>query len=187
MTSPRDRYFLALLLPEPVCTEVHNWKLFFAANFGSRAALRSPPHITLHMPFEWPKERYGHLLRTLRSAAATWAPVAITVDGFGRFAPRVIYLQVAGTPDLLDLQQSLVQTCRTRLGLLHANYRDQAFHPHITVAFRDLRKRDFESAWEAVRHQPVTGRFTADRLWVLKETGNEWQAVEEIEILGFCG
>ena len=44
-------YFIALVPPEPIFTEVEELKNYFSQHFESSAALKSPPHITLHMPF----------------------------------------------------------------------------------------------------------------------------------------
>lgn len=53
-TSMSDAlYFIALVLPSPLYEEVTRLKEYFRDRYNSKAALRSPPHITLHMPFKW--------------------------------------------------------------------------------------------------------------------------------------
>ena len=42
-----------------------NIKQEFANRFNSKAALRSPPHITLHMPFKWKEEKEVKLIDVL--------------------------------------------------------------------------------------------------------------------------
>ena len=57
--SAIDRYFIALIPPEPLFTQIHQLKIYCSEAFGSKAALRSPPHLTLHMPFEWTSKKTG--------------------------------------------------------------------------------------------------------------------------------
>ena len=54
-------YFIALVPPEPIFTEVEELRTYFSHHFESSAALKSPPHITLHMPF-WLKAGKESLL-----------------------------------------------------------------------------------------------------------------------------
>jgi 2'-5' RNA ligase len=49
-------YFIALIPPEPFFSEVLGLKNEVKDRFNSKAALNSPPHVTLHMPFRF-KER----------------------------------------------------------------------------------------------------------------------------------
>ena len=63
------------------------------------------------------------------------------LHGFGSFPPRVIFVHVDASPELMALQKSVRRHCRTHLGLLHSDYQDLPFHPHITVGFRDLKRR----------------------------------------------
>ena len=56
-----NRFFIAIIPPEPVYTEALNWKHFFAEHYQSKAALKSPPHNTLHMPFVWKKRNQQEL------------------------------------------------------------------------------------------------------------------------------
>ena len=49
----RKQYFVALIPPSPVYEEAQALKEYFREKYNSKAALNSPPHITLHMPFFW--------------------------------------------------------------------------------------------------------------------------------------
>jgi hypothetical protein len=44
-------YFIAHVPEEPVFADLMALKTAVRDLYGSKAALRSPPHITLHMPF----------------------------------------------------------------------------------------------------------------------------------------
>ena len=53
MKEGEKRYFLAIIPPEKIEKEIYGLKELVADKFHSKAALRSPAHITLHMPFLW--------------------------------------------------------------------------------------------------------------------------------------
>ena len=65
------KYFLAVVPPPPVYEEALAFKNYFKDHYASKAALRSPPHITLHMPFEWKLRKETQL-----------------IDGIDRFAQQ---------------------------------------------------------------------------------------------------
>ena len=87
-------YFIALVPDEPVFTEVMNLKTEIKERFGSKAALRSPPHITLHMPFQWQEEKEAMLISSLNSVGSQSKEFNIDLRGFGSFPPRVIYIHI---------------------------------------------------------------------------------------------
>ena len=61
----RKLYFIAIIPPSPVYEEALELKKYFKEQYGSKAALNSPPHITLHMPFLWNEEKEKKLTERL--------------------------------------------------------------------------------------------------------------------------
>ena len=60
-----------------------------------------------------------------------------------------------------------------------ASVSEQTFrpcHPHITIAFRDLTERHFNSLWGEVEHKSFSGRFTASSITLLGHDGKNWTA-----------
>ena len=43
------------------------------------------------------------------------------------------------------------------------------FHPHITIAFRDLTERHFNSLWGEVEHRLFSGRFSTENITLLRQ------------------
>ncbi|MGB3183281.1 MAG: 2'-5' RNA ligase family protein [Cyclobacteriaceae bacterium] len=167
-------YFLAILPSESIRKEVTGIKEYFREKYQTKAALRSPAHITLHMPFRWKTKKEAILHDVLAEFALTVPVFDVQIDGYGSFAPRVIYLDIPDNPAMSRAQKTLVTTVRTRLNILNANYKDRAFRPHMTVAFRDLRKADFYAAWEDVKDKAIEYRFEANALTLLRNTGGKW-------------
>ena len=150
------------MLPEPLRTQVTAIKQEFAKRYHSRHALRSPPHVTLFPPFRWPTAEVD-AFESLRDFCGGQAPVPLRLNGFGCFAPRVIFVRPEKTDALLDLQRGLQAHLGTQLDLVDPMAGKRRFSPHVTVAFRDLSLEHFRrgcpsgpgrSAWPDRRPGP---------------------------------
>lgn len=176
-STGKQLYFIALVLPKEGARQVTAIKEYFRDHFGSKAAMRSPPHITLHMPFSWPDKRLEQLKGFLKTFAQNQDSISITLQNFQAFPPRVIYIDVLHHPQLLRLQESLLAKAKSELKLFNANYKDRPFVPHVTVAFRDLKKASFHMAWESFTQQEFHYQFLAKNISLLRHDGKAWQEV----------
>ncbi|HYG03142.1 MAG TPA: 2'-5' RNA ligase family protein [Chryseosolibacter sp.] len=175
-------YFIALIPPSPVYEEAVSLKTFFKENYNSKASLNSPPHITLHMPFRWKEKKEAELITTLGNFIKQFDPQKICLDNFGAFVPKVIFINVATSEILTGFQRDMQRFCRRELNLFNANYKEQPFHPHLTLAFRDLKKHAFLKAWEEFKDKEYKAEFIADRIALLKHTGKVWQVYREFTL-----
>ncbi len=166
-----NRYFIALIPPEPIAGEIYKLKEYFRDRYNTKASLNSPTHITLHMPFEWDDEE--KLVKSL--GKFQFQKFDIELKDFGCFEPRVIFVDVAKNAALEKMQKQLMTFCKTELNLFNAEYRDQPFHPHVTIAFRDLRKPMFHEAWKEFKDKRYSASFECTRLSLLKHDGKIWR------------
>lgn len=173
------RFFIALLPNLEIQDYANQIKEYFAQNYHSIGAQKSPPHITLQPPFEWQLETLPTLEQALASFAATQKKVPITLNGFGAFPQGVIYINVLKTPELLALQQALKTYCQASFGIVNPVSQTRAFVPHMTVAFRDLTKENFEAAWAEFQTREVNYEFTAAKLSLLRHDGKRWNVKAE--------
>ena len=172
-------YFIALLPPSPLLEEINAFKLHFKEVYGSKASLNSPPHLTLHMPFQWKEEKETKLMEALSSFSNSRHRFTIHLDNFGCFEPRVIFIGVTANPVLDTLQEELHRYCKQELNLFNAQYRDLPFHPHVTLAFRDLKKQKFITAWEEFKEKKFSHEFAVEKITLLKHDGRRWQVYRE--------
>ena len=175
MKEPLSKYFVAVIPPQPLYDEVRKLKEQFRDEYGSSAALRSPAHITLHMPFLWPDRKLPELVQVLDETCGTLSGTEVVLNGFGAFGERVIFIQAESSSGLRDIRDALVWNFRTKLNLLNADYKDLPFHPHMTVAFRDLKKEAFHDAWSKFRIAKFTGAFPVTSVCLLKHDGRIWK------------
>ncbi|MEY3405330.1 MAG: hypothetical protein RL161_760 [Bacteroidota bacterium] len=176
MKGPTSKFFLALIPPEPIYGEAMTFKELVRDQYHSKGALRSPAHITLHMPFDWPDHKAETLFQELTAYARKLSPVDLTLKDFGCFEPRVIFIAVEPSADLLHLQKEFDRFFKIKFNLFNASYQDLPYHPHLTVAFRDLKKSEFYRAWEMFKEKKFNGHFTAHSVTLLKHDGQKWQS-----------
>ena len=174
-----DLYFIAIIPDEPLKSRVTVIKKQLEAKYKTRAALRSPPHITLHMPFRWQAARVNRLSTVLEELSGQITPFLIELNGFEAFPPRVIFLKVAENEVLNNLKKQISKVSLQQWKLFE-RVDTRPFHPHITIVFRDLNKTRFAQAWAEVKDQEFNDRFVAGRLTLLKHNGKFWE-----EHLGF--
>ena len=178
-----SRFFVALLPPQDIQDYANQIKQDFADRYASSGALKSPPHITLQPPFEWADANLPHLEASLKEFASRQQPVAITLRGFDAFPPRVIYINVVISQELLTLQADLMAYTESNLGIVDKVSKTRPFAPHITVAFRDLTKQNFKAAWPEFEKRQLHFEFNADKLTLLLHDGNRWNIKSEFGFL----
>jgi 2'-5' RNA ligase len=134
-------YYLAVLPSTRVSEQVTALKMFASANFQTHHALRSPPHVTLIPPLHLGEAQLISLRQDLHSVAAQTRPFFLHFPGFGRFEERVIFLRVAPCVPLVTLQLALRDLMPPRKST------SRPFHPHMTIAHRDIAPDVFSSAF----------------------------------------
>ncbi|MFY0688230.1 MAG: RNA 2',3'-cyclic phosphodiesterase [Cyclobacteriaceae bacterium] len=177
-TKPGESlYFIAIVPPAELEAELYGLKQVVSETFESKKALNSPAHITLHMPFKWKDSKLDSLIDQLGELTKSYSPFEMVLDGFSCFPPRVIYVDVKEN-DLLSALQSDVHRQMKLLNVFNANYKDRAFRPHITIAFRDLKKSMFMPAWEYFKDREMKRAFMVEHLTLLKHDGQRWSVLQ---------
>lgn len=179
MQNASQLYFIALLPPVEIQAEVTQIKQEFAEHYGSGAALKSSPHVTLQPPFARSIEQVSWLKAGLSEFATGYAPLSMTLSGFGAFPPRVIYVNVVKTPELMALQAELAAYLEAKLGFVDDRHPVYPFSPHMTVAFRDLKPQAFKQAWSQFQDRSLYYEFTASYLTLLRHNGQHWEIETE--------
>lgn len=164
--------FLAIIPSIPVRDDALQLKQYFAEQYNSKAALKSPPHITLHMPFRIKDNRIKELIPSLDKIK--FQEFDIDFDGFGCFPPRVVYINVVNNIALQSLFDQTHSLMKKEFGILNADYKYRGFHPHLTVAFRDLKKSLFKQAWEEFESKEYKESVICDQFTLLKHNGKSW-------------
>lgn len=177
--TSKKRFFIALIPPENVQEEATKIKEYFRDIYDSKAALKSPPHVTLQPPFEWEIEALPQLIQELNHFSASQPSFSMTLNGFAAFKPRVIYINVVKTPELLAIQKQLMSHLESSLNIVHQVSKNRPFSPHLTVGFRDLTKNNFYQAWSEFETKEIYHEFIINKLTLLIHNGKNWEIHSE--------
>ncbi|RYY98284.1 MAG: 2'-5' RNA ligase family protein [Chitinophagaceae bacterium] len=171
-----DMYFTALVLPAELNEQILPLKRRMQERYGCTVGLKSPAHITLLPPFWMHPTLEQELRADLDSFAATRAPLAVHTRNFSAFRPRTIFIDVLVNEALaaLKVANDAWFAARPQYG---ARIDRRPFHPHITIATRDLRKAAFFEAWPEFESAAFDATWTARGIGLLHHNGRSWDVV----------
>ena len=174
-------YFLAILTPPEVNHKVLEWKYYMREHFGCVVAMKSPAHITLISPFWMNEEMENELGEDVQTFSATQKAFKIELKDFDAFRPKVIFLHVKPSDKLAAFRSAI----EVHL-LSHQKYpirkEERTFHPHVTIANRDLMRKDFPEAFKHFSKIAYTQTFFANDIALLKHNGGEWNVIQKCEL-----
>ena len=171
-----NMYFVALVAPAEINQEVLKWKNFFKEKYQCIVALKSPAHITLIPPFWMTEEFETDLIRTLHEFSTTKRKFQINLKDFGAFKPRVIYVDVVNNDTLNDLHASLADFMLSQ-NKFPVKKEDRPFHPHVTLAARDLYKKAFHEAWEIFAVKEYVATWLVNGISLLRHDKKNWDVI----------
>lgn len=168
------RYFIAIVAPEQINQQVLEWKQYMLQHFNCKVALRSPAHITIIPPFIMANDLLPQMEEQLESFSARQQSFPIQLKNFAAFKPRVLYVHVEPNTHLSELQANLEAFL-----LQHKHFpikkEERSFHPHVTIANRDLQQSDFPIAWQHFQQLKYDVTFPANALALLQHNGQMWE------------
>ena len=169
------RFFIALVPDNDLKLKLEEIKNSFAKNFNSHHALKLPPHITLIPPFKLRQEAEAPLIQVLRPTAENTNSFKLQLNDFGAFPPRVIFIDVINNFALNNLFNQLYVNAPQ----LFPAKSQREYHPHITIATRDLKKQKFEEAWSVFRKLEFRETFPVHSLSLFVHNGKTWEIKDE--------
>jgi len=169
-------YFIALVAPGEINKEVLEWKNFMKERHGCVVALRSPAHITLIPPFWLDESLEQNLENAVTGFSTQKRSFQIQLKNFSAFKPRVIYVSVEPNEELQELQRSLQQYL-VSIGSLPLKADDRPFHPHISIATRDLHKKAFHEAWNIFEKKKYESSWRANSISLLRHNEKNWEVI----------
>lgn len=177
----KQLFYLALLPPVEIQQQAKEIQQYFKEVYHSSGAFKSPPHITLQPPFDWEQEALPSLTQNLTEFAQGQSSLTITLDGFGCFRPRVIYLNVLKTPELLNLQKKLTTHLELTLNIEDLASKHRTFTPHLTIAYRDLTEDNFYLAWQEFETKKLFYNFQVSQLTLLINQDKRWHIHQQFD------
>jgi 2'-5' RNA ligase len=169
-------YFIAIVLPDDLNERIIKLKNIMLERFGCKVALRSPAHITIIPPF-WMDTSLEELLKKdIFSICLEQKQFPISVNNFSAFKPRTIFIDVLMNESLKSVKTK-AENYLSATGKYKIKKEDRPFHPHITIATRDLQKKCFHEAWPLFEEKQFMAEWIADGLSILKHNNKKWDVV----------
>jgi 2'-5' RNA ligase len=168
-------YFLAIVCPADIGEHVQKYKLWLQKRFGCNNAMKSPAHITMIPPFWWLEEE-EFLLSDWLNEFRHYDSFAIETGGIDTFGKNVLFIDVLFNPQLSALHNA-VQQHFTRQSGARIKTDSRSFHPHITLATRDIKPADLELARIYLEGKISKMKFQFEYISLLRLIDGKWQVM----------
>jgi 2'-5' RNA ligase len=174
-----QKYFLAIVPTDVIQEKATSLKLDLKSQFNIKYALKSPAHVTMKMPFSYNEAKEDILIDKLGIFFATKRPFKIQVYGAGTFGKRVIFWKIKADAELYELQTDLKTFCKRELNLVD-ELSDRNYHPHMTIAFKDVKDRDFDEVFTSVLKSSIKSELPVKQLTLLKRENGNWKCYKNL-------
>ena len=177
-SGAHSMFFVAIICPPSVDKKVLQYKRLMKEQFGCIVALKSPAHITLIPPFWLEDEREKALVDTLQLFSSDIDTLKIHLNGFSHFGKRVLFVKVNENPALEEVKK---QVENHFIKVFNDVFKkgDRTFHPHVTIANRDIKPSDFLTAWQYFSQKEFNEIFPGITISLLKLSSGQWNIIGE--------
>ncbi|MCS4435670.1 2'-5' RNA ligase family protein [Aquiflexum gelatinilyticum] len=183
MAKSIGKYFIAIVPEGEIQQKATDLKLMLKEDFNLKYALKSPAHVTLKMPFNWNEAKESKLIDLLTGFCQDQQPFQLKFSGFDKFGKRVIFIKIKENPTLSSFQIGLSKFCKTNLNLVEELV-DRAYHPHMTLAFKDLKEIRFAEYWDFIKKQKFEAEQVVQDIALLKRIEGRWVVVSRFQLNG---
>lgn len=181
MAKQLAKYFIAVVPENEIQEEVTDIKHQLRDNFKLKYALKSPAHITLKMPFLWNEEKEGVLIQKLGELLSGFSPFGLKTKGFDSFGKRVLFVRIIKSEELNKLQSLVSKFCKQALNQVE-ELSDRNYHAHMTVAFKDVKEKDFDSYMAFVKQFNANYKLDVQQIGLLKKTEGKWTLIRQLPL-----
>lgn len=165
---------IAIIPPEPAFTEIRNEQEYIARKWGPAHALRTPPHITLIPPISLTSGEAGWLYGMAEALSGMYPPFSISLRNYETFKPRVIFINLMHSPELKDLHETWLEAIRLKMPHVLEKFPDRPFHPHVTLAHKDLVRGQYDQMWRFYSARKYDATFPVNEFCILDYNGEGW-------------
>lgn len=168
-------YFIAVILPPALNELILAFKNYMLEKYNCNVGLKSPAHITLIAPFWMREEQEPQLITDIEIVSEPARCFRMESNDFSAFQPRTIFIDVKNGPELNALKSTTDAFFKEKDYKIKIDQRP--FHPHITIATRDLHKISFYEAWDYFKVKSFRKVWIADNISLLKHNKKNWDVI----------
>lgn len=175
---PQQTHFLGVLIPEDLTLTLEDCRRYMNEAYGCKSGYGTPIHVTLVLPFHLPEEYttadlvYAIQKEVLPEAAQLKFDAHI--DNFDAFGDRTIFAKVIRDEKWTALRDIvLAAVLKAAPGCTKKDQRP--FHPHLTVANRDIPAGVSKDALEVMNELNLVEDFPVDNITIFERKGGKWE------------
>ncbi|MES2774227.1 MAG: 2'-5' RNA ligase family protein [Bacteroidota bacterium] len=167
-------YYIAALCPGDVNEQVSRFKLYMQEKYGSRAAQKSPAHLTIVPPFKAEEDMEKLLKDFVEAYNVGLVPFEVQLKNFDHFEGRVLFVDVVPNEALNAMEQDVNTQFTSEFPSIIFRTKPE-FHPHVTIATRDIPEHKFNEIWQYFQQQQLDAVYPCKELTVMKLDRGVWQ------------
>jgi 2'-5' RNA ligase len=175
-------FLTAILPPKELSEQIDDLRKELSERFKIFAALKPPVHITLYRPLNVEDSFEANLIKLLKPIGFQHLPFRQDLVNFGSFNIQTLFITAVKSVPLQALQKDVAQVFNGNKIDRREVKGNTTFHPHITVAYRDIPPDVFPLIWEELKNRKFKRSFTIDHFSLLKHNGKQWTKLEEFPL-----
>ncbi|MBP9742104.1 MAG: 2'-5' RNA ligase family protein [Burkholderiales bacterium] len=180
MDKNLELYYIALIPPEAIQDEVHEFQHIAAVKFETEVTIKSPAHITIVPPFSLHIDEVKPMINNINILLKrNYSPIEVSVTRFYHFDHRNIILEVHKGREIERLFNDLMLVTE---GATHHHNNVAKFIPHITIANRDLSPEVFDKAYDYFNHISYGRDFICETIIVFHFKDGKWLAIKNFRL-----
>lgn len=183
----KELYYVAIIPPAGLYEQVDFIRKKLSEYFGFKAALKSPPHITLVAPVHLGIEEVEELTLGIEMLLEKERAFSLKLGEVSWFGFNTVFLSLHQNDDLKRLEE-LHKKATNMLPTRLTGKRDQKFHPHMTLANRDVEKHQKVEVVEvlALYKNSLDKIFANESIYknicIFKHNGKTWEVHKEYNL-----
>jgi len=136
------------------------------------------------MPFKKHPTDEFELINHLNEFVIGKKSFEIELNGYSHFSTNVLFIKIENHFNLINLQTDLRNFLIDKLNFSKQEIQ-KTFHPHLTLATRDLTIELFAKIWPQFKNKDYKSKFLVDSIFLLKHNGKYWNIFKEFNFSSF--
>ena len=184
-TSNNDEilYMFAIVPSKEISATIHEERVIFAENFGFKAALKPPVHITVCPHFGVNPiiaEAFERQMLSIQLWADNQSQFEIILDGFDFFLNRNQPALIINIPDNIHLQ-NMQNSFAAYLKMMKFRKCSPRIKHHITIGYKDIPTKAMPAIIEAYTTRPFKASFKCDHITLWKHDRVNWRTAADFK------
>lgn len=172
---------IAILPSEDYALFIRKKEIYLSKKYYTIRGLLQPPHVTIKWPFE--VDDISIFEDYCKELSNDTTPFKINAEGYGFFEPKVIFLKVLPSNELIELHLKILDDLKVRFNIEKNKFEGRNQQFHTTLAYEDISEDAFYRAKEELEtsEEPKIS-FKFNSIGLFKFTGEEWVIHKKFEV-----